>query len=249
MSPTLHDPRSASAKVTLALGAVVLFSVFVVLGTWQVQRRAWKLDLIARVQGRVHAPAVPAPAVAEWPRVTAANSEYRHVLVSGTLLNDSETLVQALTELGSGFWVLTPLRQADGSVVLVNRGFVPPERRARAAHGAGDGTTDAVLTGLLRISEPGGSFLRKNDPAHDRWYSRDVQAIAAARGLGRVAPYFIDVDGPPSGDAAPGSTPVGGLTVVSFRNAHLSYAITWYGLALLVVVATWSVIREERRYA
>jgi surfeit locus 1 family protein len=240
----------------MALGAIVLFSGFVALGTWQVQRRTWKLDLIARVQERVHAAAVPAPAVAEWPRVNAANSEYRHVRVSGTFLNDSETLVQALTELGGGFWVLTPLREADGSVVLVNRGFVPPERRARAAHGAGEPTTAAALTGLLRVSEPGGSFLRWNDPGQDRWYSRDVQAIAAARRLGRVAPYFIDADaqGGPTGDAdisraaaTPASMePVGGLTVVTFRNAHLSYAITWYGLALLVVVATWIVIREER---
>jgi surfeit locus 1 family protein len=242
----------------MALGAVVLFSIFVALGTWQVQRRTWKLELIARVQERVHAAAVPAPAVAEWPRVNAANSEYRHVRVSGTFLNDSETLVQALTDLGGGFWVLTPLRQADGSVVLINRGFVPPERRARAAHGAGEPTMAAALTGLLRISEPGGSFLQRNDPAQDRWYSRDVQAIAAARGLTHVAPYFIDADAQvsaqrPAGDTgAPevdGAAPVGGLTVVTFRNAHLSYAITWYALALLVVVATWIAIREERRDA
>ena len=265
----------------MALGAVVLFSVFVALGTWQVQRRAWKLDLMARVQERVHAPPVPAPPMAEWPRVTAANSEYRHVRVSGIFLNDSETLVQALTELGSGFWVLTPLQQVDGSVVLVNRGFVPPERRARAAHGAGAATTDATVTGLLRISEPSGSFLRRNDPAQDRWYSRDVQAIADARALGRVAPYFVDADAQvgaqrPEGDAgtgdaigaaadagardadpratgdilrAAGTAPVGGLTVITFRNAHLSYAITWYGLALLVVVAAWIVMREERRHA
>ena len=264
----MHGPRSTGTKLTLALGAIVLFSVFVALGTWQLQRRTWKLDLIARVQERVHAPAVPAPAVAEWPRINAANSEYRHVQVSGTFLNDSETLVQALTELGGGFWVLTPLRQADGSVVLVNRGFVPPERRARAEHGAGEPTTAAALAGLLRISEPGGSFLQRNDPAQDRWYSRDVQAIAAARGLTHVAPYFIDADATDgdrrpndvagsgaAGDATQGAAasgsaaPVGGLTVVTFRNAHLSYAITWYALALLVVVATWIAIREERRHA
>ena len=72
--------------------------------------------------------------------MTAANSEYRHVQVSGTFLNDSETLVQALTDLGAGYWVLTPLRQADGTLVLMNRGFVPPERRERAAHGAAEAT-------------------------------------------------------------------------------------------------------------
>jgi surfeit locus 1 family protein len=154
--------------VSLALAAVVFFSLFVALGTWQVERRTWKLDLIWRVQYRVHAPPGAPPVTAEWSRLTAANSEYRHLRLSGTFLNDSETLVQALTELGSGFWVLTPLRQADGSLILVNRGFVPPERRDRTAHGAGEPTTEATLTGLLRITEPRGSFLRANDPTHDR---------------------------------------------------------------------------------
>jgi surfeit locus 1 family protein len=253
----------------MAVAAVVLFCVFAMLGTWQVQRRAWKLDLIARVDQRVHAPAVAPPAPAEWPQVTAANSEYRHVHATGTFLNDSETLVRALTELGAGDWVLTPLRLEDGTVVLVNRGFVPPERRERAAHGAAAATTDATVTGLLRISEPKGAFLRRNDPARGLWYSRDVAAIAAARGLSRVAPYFIDAEADGrerqtvaedeerrpavAADDATGESasnaPVGGLTVISFRNTHLMYAITWYGLALMVVVGAWIVIREERRRA
>jgi len=228
----------------MAVAAVVLFCVFTMLGTWQVQRRAWKLDLIARVDQRVHAPAVAPPVPAEWPQVTAANSEYRHVRAIGTFLNDSETLVRALTELGAGDWVLTPLRLEDGTVVLVNRGFVPPERRDRAAHGAAAATTEATVTGLLRISEPKGAFLRRNDPSKGLWYSRDVAAIAMARGLSRVAPYFIDAE---AGAADP--APVGGLTVIAFRNTHLMYAITWYGLALMVLLGAWIVIREERRRA
>lgn len=272
--------RSIGAKVALALTGLVLFSAFVALGTWQVQRRAWKLDLIARVDMRVHAFPVAPPGPLEWPQVTAANSEYRHVRVSGTFLNASETLVQALTDLGSGYWVLTPLRETDGTLVLVNRGFVPPERRERAAHGAAEVETAATVTGLLRISEPKGRFLRHNDSAHDLWYSRDIAAIAAARGLkGRVAPYFIDaeagatsvassagaqigasnVSASNAGEGAPDvgvpgagpvdAAPVGGLTVIAFRNTHLTYAVTWYSLALLVVGAAWIVIREERRGA
>ena len=228
----------------MAVGALIFFTAFVALGTWQVHRRAWKLDLIARVDQRVHAPAVPAPPAAQWADVTAANSEYRHVTASGTFLNGSETLVQATTDLGAGFWVLTPLRQADGTLVLINRGFVPPERRDRAAHGASEPTTAATVTGLLRMPESGGAFLRKNDPAADRWYSRDVQAIAKARGLGRVAPYFIDAEATSGSDAA---APVGGLTVIAFHNSHLVYVITWYTLALMVVGGMWIVIREERR--
>jgi surfeit locus 1 family protein len=238
----------------MAVAAVVLFCVFVMLGTWQVQRRAWKLDLVARVDQRVHASPISPPPPAEWPQVTAANSEYRHVRVTGTFLNDSETLVQALTELGAGEWVLTPLRLEDGTIVIVNRGFVPQERRERAAHGASAATTGATVTGLLRITEQKGSFLRRNDPEKGLWYSRDVEAIAAARGLSRVAPYFIDEEadaGLRVADASLGtvSAPVGGLTVIAFRNTHLTYAITWYGLALLVLAGAWIVIREERRRA
>jgi surfeit locus 1 family protein len=258
----------------MAVVVVLLFCAFLSLGTWQVERRAWKLDLIARVEQRVSAPAVPPPLPGEWSQVTATNSEYRHVQATGAFLNDSETLVQALTDLGAGFWVLTPLRLGDGTVVLVNRGFVPPEQRERAAHGAAEATTAATVTGLLRITEPKGWFLRRNDPATNHWYSRDVQAIAAARGLGlsRVAPYFIDLEASAAGVADAGgaggggvaggggaaggrvaaganSAPIGGLTVIAFRNTHLTYAITWYGLALLVVVGAWIVIREERRRA
>jgi surfeit locus 1 family protein len=90
------------------------------------------------------------------------------------------------------------------------------------------------LTGLLRISEPGGGFLRANDPGHDRWYSRDVAAIAASRHIDAIAPYFIDA----GASADPAALPVGGLTVIAFPNNHLVYALTWFGLAIMA--AGWS---------
>ena len=145
--------------------AVLFFALFVALGTWQLQRRTWKLNLIARVEERVHAPPVAAPGPAEWPQVSAARDEYRHVTVTGTFLDHSQTLVQAATELGAGYWVLTPLR-ARRSIVLVNRGFVAADDRERVQPGG----QAATVTGLLRITEPGGAFLRHNNPAANRWY-------------------------------------------------------------------------------
>ena len=103
---------------------------------------------------------------------------------------------------------------------------------------------ETTVTGLLRITEPGGMLLRSNDPAAERWFSRDVEAIAAARGLTDVAPYFIDADAASDG---PG-WPVGGLTVIKFHNNHLVYALTWYGLALMVAVGTVYVIRQSRMH-
>jgi surfeit locus 1 family protein len=198
------------------------------LGVWQVQRLAWKRELITRVEARIHLPPVPAPTAGSWHSLDLPQAEYRRVQVHGVFLHDRETLVEALTALGAGYWVLTPLRMSDG-VVLVNRGFVPPELRAVESRAASQPAGEVTVTGLLRVPEPGGRVLRPNQPAADRWFSRDVAAIAAARGLDDVAPFFIDADGGAEAVAAP----VGGLTVVHFRNAHLAYAATWFALAAM----------------
>lgn len=217
----------------------MLFVVFVALGVWQIQRLAWKTDLIAQVDARVHAAPVAAPRPSDGP-VSRAEDQYRRVAVRGVFLNDRETLVQAVTDLGGGFWVMTPFRTDDGFVVLVNRGFVPPDRRDPTTRPAPQGRQ--AVTGLLRITEPNGGFLRRNDPAADRWFSRDVAAIAQARGLGDVAPYFIDAEA-----GQPGGWPRGGLTVIRFANSHLVYALTWFGMAALTLVGLGVFVREHRR--
>lgn len=212
----------------------VLWGIVIVallgLGTWQVQRRTWKLNLIARVNARVHATPVPAP-------VTAGKGDaYLRVTARGTYLAQQDTFVQALTERGPGFWALTPLRLPDGSTLLVNRGYVPTRKALTPLEG------EVAVTGLLRTSEPGGGFLRNNDPATDRWYSRDVAAVAAHRHLAWMRPYFIDAD---AADTRPGA-PVGGLTVIQFPNSHLAYAFTWYILALMSIAGFVYWIRTER---
>ena len=234
VSPADNERRSpaAAARPHLWLTLLSLSALFVLiaLGIWQVERRAWKLALIDRVEQRVHAPAQPIPAPASWAAVSAANDEYRHVSVSGRFLHDRETLVQAVTEEGPGYWVLTPLKRGDGTSILINRGFVPSERREASTRQDGNPTGEVVVTGLLRITEPKGGFLRNNVPQHNRWYSRDVAAIAAARDLRNVAPFFIDAD--PGSQSAGG--PSGGLTVIRFPNNHLVYALTWFALAFML---------------
>ncbi len=241
--PTFSGHRSRAAVAVIGAAVLVVFMTLVALGTWQVHRLSWKLDLIARVDRRVAAAPVFPPAPAAWPAVTAADDEYRHVRVQGHFIDDREALVQAVTDYGGGYWVLEPFRTDAGFTVLVNRGFVPSDLRNPASRRAGEIRGETTVTGLLRITEPNGAFLRSNDAATDRWYSRDVAAIAAARDLGPVAPYFIDADATPN----PGGNPVGGLTVIAFPNNHLVYAITWYGLAALLAGATVWAVREEWR--
>jgi len=215
--------------------------LFGALGVWQVQRLAWKRDLIARVEARIHRPPVPVPPSADWASLDRRDAEYRHVEAHGVFLHQQETLVDALTALGAGSWVVTPLRTSDG-VILINRGFVPPDLRTAEARAASQTPGELTVTGLLRMTEPGGRILRPNQPAAGRWFSRDVAAIAAAQGLGEVAPFFIDAEGGPQVAAAP----VGGLTVVQFRNAHLAYAATWFSLAALCAAGLALVWRRPR---
>lgn len=279
IAPSAPTPRWRQALL-LVVGAA-LFLGFVALGTWQVQRRTAKLALIERVDQRVHAAPVALPPPATWPQLQAAAVEYLPVRLQGQWLPGKTVLTQAVSELGAGFWLVSALQLDDGTQVLVNRGFVPQAQRAQwlaeaaaeATQAAGTAPASAsssslssaaaatravapvTVQGLLRLTEPAGGFLRSNDPAQQRWYSRDVAAIASHWQLPHAAPFFIDAGLPAQGAAltananasATGPWPHPGLTVIRFHNSHVVYALTWYGLALMVVVAGWYVARYERR--
>jgi surfeit locus 1 family protein len=242
-----RPPRGVFVAGLLILLGLALVAGFTALGIWQVHRRAWKHDLVARVEARVHAQAVAPPRRDQWPLVSAANDEYRRVKVTGTFEPDKSVRVRASTQLGMGSWLLTPLHMVDGTTVIINRGFVTAAWCGGKATCTADLRGEATISGLLRISEPKGAFLQDNDPANDRWYSRDVAAIASTKGLRDFAPYFIDADKASSPGRDGNDGPVGGLTVVAFPDNHLMYAMTWFALALATLGAGWVVWREKRK--
>jgi surfeit locus 1 family protein len=242
----MHDARNGkdadmarAARIALIVASALASIGFVALAAWQFQRLGWKQDLIARIEQQLQAEPV-AP-----PLATAAISkadEYRRLHLLGRF-EPREVLVQATTALGGGFWVLAPLQLDNGSVVLVNRGFVPPEQREPKLRPAPDGSVE--LIGLLRLTETGGGPLRRNAPAEGRWYSRDVAGIAAQLGVAdRALPYFVDEVADP---AQPRRWPRPGLTVIRFANNHAVYAATWLALAVMAAAAAGFLVREERR--
>lgn len=226
--------------------AAVFFAGFIWLGTWQVQRLHWKLQLIHDVTTRVHAPPVAAPGPAKWADAKAGHLQYLHVRLTGHYLAGKQTLVRGGSKEGYGYWVMTPFETGRGFIVLVNRGYIPSDLPGTPAYAEAKAPAGVLtLTGLLRSSIPGGGFMRSNKPQENLWYSRDVAAIAQARGLSasQVAPYFVDADAVGAGK----QLPVAGLTKIHFRNAHLGYAITWYLLALGTLIGAGILIAHERR--
>lgn len=229
------------AAVVVIMMTVILTGLLLALGTWQVKRLSWKLDLIQQVEQRAHAAPVDAPAPSQWASLTnPADYEYRRVRLAGIFRHQDEVQVYTVSDLGPGYWVLTPLQRDDGSLVIVNRGFVPSDKRDPSTRLESELPTRVEIVGLMRAPETGGLFLRTNDPQNNRWYSRNIAQIADAKSLGTVAPFYVDADETPN----PGGLPIGGKTMLVFPNNHLSYAITWYVLAAMTVAAGWYVTRN-----
>ena len=201
------------------------------LGTWQVQRLFWKEGLIAERHAAVAAAPIDLPASLE----AAQPLEFHRIRVSGRLANDRELYLGATSPNGrAGYQVITPLRLADGSSVLVNRGFIPQDRKAPDSRAAGELDGDVTVTGLLRLPPAGKPhwFIPANSPERNYWLYVDIPAMAAAAHLDRVLPFYVDADATPN----PGGLPVGGQTPIELPNDHLQYALTWYALAVGLAV-------------
>lgn len=229
-----------------ALGIAILLG----LGFWQLERRVWKEELIARVAARTTAPVAPIPAESEWRRLNGGRDEYRRVTASGRFDHSREVHVYTVVSeqkgryAGPGYWVLTPLQLTSGAFVIVNRGFVPVDRKDAATRREGQVAGTVKVTGLLRMPEQANFFTPSNDPSRNAWYRRDPDEIARALKLERASPFTIDADATPN----PGGLPQGGGTRLNFPNDHFQYAITWFGLALALAgvfgVFVWQQLRS-----
>lgn len=241
--------RSGAWRSLIApgLASLLALSILLGLGVWQIERKAWKEDLIARIVRESKAePTAPPPGAAWDPQ----RDEFHHVRMSGHFLNDKETLVHGLApgetpgRALQGYYVITPFIRDDGGTVLVNRGFVPTELKAQGDRTSGLIEGETTVTGILRASEPRTMFVPAPDPVRGGWFNRDVAGIAAARGLGDVAPYLVEAD------AVAGQTswPRGGQLRVDLPNNHLQYAFTWFGIAACLVgvfgVFAWRRLHE-----
>lgn len=221
-------------QVGKALILLMALAILLALGTWQVERLHWKEGLLADIAERQSAPPVPLSAI-ETMAASGGDIEYRVVTATGHYLNDKERYFFTTHEGDAGYHVYTPLQLADGRYLFVNRGFVPDVDKAPEKRMQGQLTGEQTVTGLARAKLAGQpSGIPDNDLVKDIFYWKDLDAMAASDGLpkDKVLPFFVD-----AGKAQnPGGLPIGGVTIVDLPNSHLQYAITWYGLAVTLVV-------------
>jgi len=228
----------------------VALCVLVGLGTWQLERKAWKEDLIETLTKRLESDPAELPRPADWGRLDANNAEFQRVRVNVKFRTSQDKGQDALVYTsgsqlrddvkGTGLFVFSPARLAGGQTIVVNRGFVP-DKNYPQAEGA-QGIAQEII-GVLRWPEAPSLFVPDRDSAGATWFVRDHRAMAQALGWGDVAPFYIEQEDP----VPPGGLPHPSVLRVRLRNDHLQYAITWFGLAFVLVImfAVW-VWRQRR---
>jgi len=178
------------------------------------------------------------------------DASYMRVKAEGRYHNDLERYLYALSEEGEPGWhVITPLETASGRVVLVDRGFVPQKFRSPEAREDGQLQDVVTVTGLLRTPEKPNLFSPDNDAAANQWFTRDLGGMARSMfpgGAVNVVPFYLEA----VAGEVPGGWPKGGQTRLELPNKHLQYALTWFLLAvcLLVIylVYVWNAVSGRR---
>lgn len=200
------------------------------LGTWQVKRLQWKQGIIAAVAAAKEAP--PARAL---PKDSAALEalQFHPVSVRGRWVSDVEFhIAPRYFKDKFGYWLVQPLTLNDGRTLLVNRGWIPGKQKEASTRPQTRVRGAASITGLVRVGAERSYFTPSNQPEKNIWFGRDTQEMAAAAGLKNIVPAMLDQTGVQKMDHLP--IPSDG--VIRLRNDHLSYIVTWYGIALGIVI-------------
>lgn len=212
--------------VVPALCTALMATLLVGLGIWQLHRLSWKEGILARIEARTKAPVQSLPLRGDWSALKPEDYEYRRVSLDGTFLDGKTALVFHNAPDGPGYLVMTPLRLKEGGTVIVNRGYVPSARKDVAVRPEGR-DQEAHVTGLMRQPEPRNLFTPADDIDTGIFFTRDPLAIARFDHLSDTAPFTVDADATPNESG----WPRGGTTELAIPNNHLSYALTWFGLA------------------
>ena len=236
-------PAPERGVTGLAIVTLLITALLLGLGVWQMQRRAEKHALIAALIERPGALPQALPPPSQWSRLTPAHDEFRRVQFPAIYQAGPDAMVYSAGSAvrsdvsGPGTWAFLPARLPSGEMIVINTGFVQNTMQDRAQQDRAvtrliDGAPLA-LTGYLRFPESPGAFTPAPNLGARLWFVRDHHAMAKALGWGEVAPFYIDLEWP----APEGGIPKPGPLDVHLKDDHLQYAITWFGLAAVVLIA------------
>jgi surfeit locus 1 family protein len=227
-----------------SLAVLIVVAILAALGTWQLQRKTWKEELIDTLTRRFAAGPVDLPPPSKWASLRQDRDEFTRVKFRAEYPSGKEALVWATGSglrddvKGPGVFVFTPARLASGETVVVNRGYVADQKPTGATARPAPVQGPTEITGILRWPEPKGwELTTPYDKGAQFWFVRDQVAMAQEYGWQRVAPFYIEREAQQPADSLP---PPGPLKP-NLPNNHLQYAVTWYGLAavLLGVFGFW----------
>jgi surfeit locus 1 family protein len=236
-------------KGLVGLTALMLAALAVLLGLgfWQLSRLHWKEGLIARIETRTKGSPISLED-AEALAGEGGDPSYFRVSVEGRFHHSREQYLYAVSDGRVGWHVIAPLETVDGQMVLVDRGFVTDALKNPSLRPTGQIKSVTQVTGIVRAPDKQALFIPDNEPQANRWYWRDLHAMARAmfqQRIVNVVPFFLEADAAP----VPGGWPEGGQTRLDIPNNHLQYAITWFLLAagLVVVYAVYVLSLYRRR--
>jgi surfeit locus 1 family protein len=238
----ISEPRARAATGFpwgLTAGAVCLFVILCGLGTWQLQRLAWKRDLIARIDALQHAPARPLGPVLAEARAGRDVAFTRVEAVCPGLAGAPFERLYALKDGQTGDRLISACRLPDGRSILADRGFLPQGAPPPAVDAAAARPIDVV--GVLRKPDPPSLFTPAHRPGRP-WFARDLPAIARALSAPPPAPYFLAVEtklNPETPALQPAPVPT------NISNRHLGYVITWFGMAAALLAVYASLLRQR----
>lgn len=238
-------PRRGVLRFWIAVVASLAgIAVLCGLGAWQLERLAWKEGLIASIEARRHAEPLP---LAEIERRFAETSDVEYVpaRAEGRFLHEGARYFLTTFDGNAGWNLYEPLLLADGRLIYVNRGFVPYALKDPAAREE-KATGTVVVTGLARNPAERPPSAPDNDPVQNVFFWKNLPDMTAGLTLPQGAsflPFFLDAGPSPKADGYP----MGGTTIVDLPNSHLSYAITWFGLALALAAMLGSFLVRSWR--
>jgi surfeit locus 1 family protein len=219
----------------LTAATLVGLAILIALGVWQLHRLEWKEGLIAQIEARSTGEPISLQKAIATTR-EGRDPSYTRVRVEGRFQHDKELYLYAQSLEGEPGWhVITPFDTVGGDLLLVDRGFVPDNRKDPASRAEGQLQGVVHLTGLVRMPESQGLFMPDNEPAANRWFWRDLPGMMHSlypTATMQEVPFFLEAER----SEVPGGYPRGGQTRLELPNNHLQYAITWFLLAVCLLI-------------